>query len=96
MTHGNGSSVLTIISNLFLLFFYGLLPCVNDVGEINNCIGSVISKENIIFLSVLILTLFVAVLPVKYPGIIRIIAIGAPLVLVVVAGHGECCHDFRV
>ena len=38
----------------------------------------------------------VAILPVKYPCTLTIIAIGAPLVLVVVAVHGGCCRIFGI
>ena len=37
-----------------------------------------------------------AMLPVKYPCTLTIIARGEPLVLVVVAGHGGCCQSFGI
>ena len=37
-----------------------------------------------------------AILPVKSPCTLTIIARDAPLVLVVVAGHGGCCQIFGI
>ena len=37
-----------------------------------------------------------AILPVKSPSTLTIIARGAPLVLLVVTGHGGCCHIFVI
>ena len=47
-------------------------------------------------LALLIFPLLVAVLPVKPPCTITIIARGTPLVLLVVSGHGYCCKIFGV
>ena len=44
----------------------------------------------------LIFTLLMAILPVKSPCTLTIIARGAPLVIIVVAGHGRCCKIFGI
>ena len=48
------------------------------------------------FLALLIFTLIVAILPVKSPWTITIIARGAPLVLLVIVDRGGCCNIFSI
>ena len=59
-------------------------------------IGGGIGKTARWLLSLLISPLLMAILPVKYPCALTIIAIGAPLVLLIVAGHGGCCKIFGI
>ena len=40
--------------------------------------------------------LLVAILPAKHPCTLTIISGSAPLVLLVVAGHGVCCQIFGI
>ena len=47
-------------------------------------------------LALLISPLIMAILPGEPPCTITIIARGAPLVLVVVVGHGGCCKIFGI
>ena len=47
-------------------------------------------------LALLIFPLLVAILPVKSPCTLTIISRDAPLVLLVVAGHGGCCQIFGI
>ena len=47
-------------------------------------------------LAFLIFPLLVAILPVKSPCTLSIIARGAPLLFLVVAGHGGCCQIFGI
>ena len=47
-------------------------------------------------LSLLVFTLLVAFFPVRSPCTLTIIARGAPIVLVVVAGHSGCCQIFGI
>ena len=62
----------------------------------NYCIGSGIGKTKRHFLVLLIFSLLVATLPVKSPCTIIIIERVAPLVLVVVTGHGGGCQIFGI
>ena len=51
---------------------------------------------NIQLLALLIFLLLVAILPVKSPCTLTIIARGAPLLLLIVAGHDGCCKIFGI
>ena len=86
---------MTIIPTLCFLF-YQLLTGGHEVGAIYYCIGGRVGKTNIWFLALLIFPLLVAILPVKSPCTLTIIARGAPLVLLVVAVHGGCCQIFDI
>ena len=55
-----------------------------------------LEKKNWWILALLILPLFMAILPVKYPCTLTIISRGAPLVLLVVVGHGGCYKVFGI
>ena len=59
-------------------------------------IGGGIGKTARWLLALLIFPLLVAILPVKYPYTLTIISIGAPLVLLIVVGHGGCCKIFGI
>ena len=57
---------------------------------IDYCIGGGIGKMNRWLLALLIFPFLVAIYPVKCPCTKTITERGAPLVLLVVAGHGGC------
>ena len=58
--------------------------------------GGRVGKTTRRLIALLIFPLLVAILPVKSPCTLTIIARGAPLVLLVVAGHGGCCQIFGI
>ena len=90
MTQVNGIIVMTIIPTL-CFFFHGLLIGGHQIGAIDYYIVGRVGKMNIWLLALISFPLLVAILPVKS---LTIIARGAPLVLLVVAGHGGCCQIF--
>ena len=55
-----------------------------------------IGKLNIWLLALIVFPLLVAILPVKSTCTLTVIARGASLVLVVVAGRGGCCQIFDI
>ena len=59
-------------------------------------IGGVIVKTNRWLLALLIFPLLMAILPVIPPCTPTIIARGAPLLLIIVMGHGGCCKIFGI
>ena len=63
---------------------------------IDQCIVVRVGKTNRWLPALIIFPLLMAILPVKSPWILTIIARGAPLVLVVVTGHGGCCPIFGI
>ena len=95
MTQGYEIIVLTIIPALFFLF-RGIFTGGNYAVAINYVIGGGIVKTNRRILTLLIFPILVAILPVKYPCTLTIITICAPLVLLIVAGHGGRCQIFGI
>ena len=63
---------------------------------IDYCIGGSIGKTKIWLLALLNFPFLMAFLPVKSPCALIVIARGAPLLLLVVAGHGGCCEIFGI
>ena len=88
-TQGNEISVLTIINNLFF-FFHGILTGGNEIGAIDYFIFSGVVKESRLFIVLLLFPLLMAILSVKPPFTMTIIAIVSLLVLVIIAGHSSC------
>ena len=78
------------------LFFYVILTGGHEIGEIYYCIGCRVGKTTRWLLSLLNLPLLMAILPVKSPCTLSIIARGAPLVICVAAGNGGCCQIFGI
>ena len=74
--------------NHLTLFFYVILTGGHGVRAVDYCIGCRVGKTTIWLLSLLNFPLLMAILPVKSPCTLTIIARGAPFVLLVVAGHG--------
>ena len=60
------------------------------------CIVGRVGKMNICLLALLIFPLLIAILPVKSPYTLTMIAMCTPLVLLFVTGHGGCCHIFGI
>ena len=63
---------------------------------IDYCIDGRIEKRNRWILALLNFPFLMAILPVKSPCTLTIIAIDAPLVLLVVAGRAGCCQVFGI
>ena len=95
MTQVNEIITLTIISTLYF-FFCGFLTGGHLVGAIDYCIVARVGKSNIWLLALLIFPFLMTILPVKSSCTLTIIAGGAPLVLLVVAGHGGCFQIFGI
>ena len=66
------------------------------VVTIKYSIGNRIGKMNRWFIALIIFSLIMVILPVKPPWTITIISRGAPLVIIVVAGHSGCFNIFGV
>ena len=75
---------------------YGFLIGGHYVGAIYYWIVGRVGKMNRCLLALFIFPLIVVILPVKSPCTLTIISRVAPLVLVVVAGHGVCCQIFGI
>ena len=73
-----------------VLFLHLILTGGHEVRAIDYCIGGRVGKLKIWLLALLIFPLLMAILPVKSPCTLTIIARDAPLLLLVVAGHGAC------
>ena len=67
-----------------------------EVRTIDYCIGGKSEKWNNLFLTWFFFPFLMAILPVKSPYTLTIIARGAPLVLPVVAGHVGCYQIFGI
>ena len=78
------------------LFLQIILTGGHELRAIDYCIGGRVVKSNRWLLALLDFPLLVAILPVKSPCTLTIIARDAPLVLVVVAGHGGCYQIFGI
>ena len=78
------------------LFLQIILTGGHEVRAIDYCIGGRVVKSNRWILALLNFPLLVAILPVKSPFTLTIIAIDALLVLVVVAGRGGCYQIFGI
>ena len=78
------------------LFLQIILTGGHEVIAIDYCIGGRVVKLNICLLALLNFTLLVVILLVKSPCTLTIIARDAPLVLLVVAGHGDSYQIFGI
>ena len=78
------------------LFLQIILTDGHEVGAIYYCLGDRVGKSNRWLLALLNFPLLVAILPAKSPCTLTIIARDAPLVLLVVVGHGGCYHIFGI
>ena len=78
------------------LFLQIILNGGHEVIEIDYCIGGRVGKLNRWLLALLNFPLLVAILPLKSSCTLTIIARDAPLLLLVVAGHGGCYQIFGI